>query len=177
MQTRCTTKTVAPAPRPCLRQGPCGQNCGQDVKQMCSSHETIHKNLFAFGNFVLSLCANRASIDLHVKAPDNGGCGPLRELRLKGDAVWGACDLRVLGSDRTATVSRELRFPAALAGSAFGPDCGKGSGLRVGDRVASAALRRRRGLLGRIDRSSGAEGFFGGCPSGTESRVALQISV
>ncbi len=44
---------------------------------MCSSRETIHKIFGRFRNFVLSLLSIRASIFLHVKAPEHGGCGPL----------------------------------------------------------------------------------------------------
>jgi len=95
----------------------------------------------------LSLCANRASIDVHVKAPDNGGCGPLPELRLAGDAVWGASGLRVPRSERTATVSRELRFPAAFAGTAFGSGCSRAAAFgseigRLGRLFGDAAGRR-----------------------------------
>lgn len=83
------------------------------MKGLCSSNETIHKNFNHFGNFLLSLPTIQASISLHVKAPENGGCGPLRELRLQGDATRGALDFRVLGPNGMQR-SRGTPVPSGL---------------------------------------------------------------
>jgi len=117
-------------------QTPCGQSCGQDVREMCSSDETIHKILGLFGNFVLSRSAIRASILLHVKAPEDGGCGPLQELRFTEMQLEGL-ELSGSRSGQAVTVSRRLRFPPALVGPAFGLGNMRCGGLRAGDRPGS----------------------------------------
>ena len=103
---------------------------------MCSSDETIHKILGLFGNFVLSRSAIRASILLHVKAPEDGGCGPLQELRFTEMQLEGL-ELSGSRSGQAVTVSRRLRFPPALVGPAFGLGNMRCGGLRAGDRPGS----------------------------------------
>lgn len=102
----------------------------------------MHKNLGRTGNFLLSLSASWASIFLHVKAPENGGCGPLRELRLHGGATRGARDFRVLGPTGCS----------GLGGASVPP------GLRMG-RSSDRSVRKVQRPSGR--RSAGCGGPFG----------------
>lgn len=139
----------------------------------------MHKNFRLVGNFLLSPRAIRASIFLHVKAPDYGGCGPLPGLRLPGDCNSGGLGLSGPWPERGAAVSGELRFLPAFAK-------GGSSDLSV-SKVRRPSGRRQAGCggplggwlvrSGRSSRDPGTESFFGSGPSGTGGRVALQIPV
>lgn len=128
-----------------------------------------------FGNFILSLCLFRASIFLHVKAPDNGGATLSGELRLDGEAARRMGDLRVPLCQRCERSRGSFGFlrPCQVGLRAGGNKVQRPSGRRPGSRrvpSGPAVDRGMRPLLGR-----GRSGLFGGLPSGAGGRVALQI--
>lgn len=117
----------------------------------------MHKISWLSGNFVLSLCAIQASIDMHVRTPDDGGCGPLQEPRLGREAVSKALDLRIFGPDglqrslgnfgslRPSRARPSGRVAARAA--AFGPEIGRLRRLFgdvAGCRDVSVEVRGRR---------------------------------
>ena len=92
--------------------------------------------------------------------------------------LGGSWNLRVLWSGRVAAVSGEasVSFRPSASGLRAGRrgDSGLRAGGRPGAAIPSGIVVARAGRTGR---DSGAEGSFGSCPSGTGSRVALQILV
>ena len=132
------------------------------------------------GNFMLSLPASWASIFLHVKAPDDGGCGPLPRARLARAAVrrrsgLGGQGLSGSGFFRRQRSSRELRFPPVSQARPSGPKCGAAA---FGPEAGPVQGRFLRGLPAsgcHASHSPGTENPSGGDPSGAGSRVALQF--
>lgn len=152
----------------------CGQSCGQDVKEMCSISEIMHKILGHCGNFVLSLSAIQASIFLHAKAPDGGGSGPPKGFRPGGKQPKVLSGLTTQGTAGCGDPGR-LRFPANRRSEAFGRNEAGSRPSGQGSPVPTAPSGV--GGTGSGSLRSGAGGFLGDCLLGAGGRVALQFLI
>lgn len=137
----------------------------------------MHKNFRSFGNFVLSLSAIRASIFLHVKAPENGGCGPLRGLRFPEVRSGGSSNLRVLDPNRAQRSRRSSGSFRSLWIRPSGPvrgmqrPSGRGSiddGIPSGVLLAGGTHRSQSGD-GRLLRRLSVRHQEAGCPADPDS--------
>ena len=115
----------------------------------------------------------------HLLARESAGyrrCGPLPRASVRRRSSLEGWELSGSWSARDAAVFEEASVSSGLVRPAFGPAAARCSGPRAGDRPGSGRFLRELPRIGRCaSRGPGADSLFGGWPSGTGSRVALQI--